>query len=223
MTEQEKSSAVVEETREAVETTSQPVNTEKKSKNSTALILSAVAIAIALAAGVGLYGWGKQQATTQTATSDALANQLTALQKAQESQKAELEGIIKQQATQLDEAARQQAALVKQLDEVQQKVATISGSDAGTWLLAQADFLVKLAGRKLWSDQDVTTAAALLKSADASLADMNDPSLITARRAITDDIASLSAVTQVDYDGIILKVNQLSNPVSYTHLTLPTN
>ena len=218
MTEQEKSSAVVEEAREAVETTSQPVNTEKKSKNSTALILSAVAIAIALAAGVGLYGWGKQQATTQTATSDALANQLTALQKAQESQKAELEGIIKQQATQLDEAARQQAALVKQLDEVQQKVATISGSDAGTWLLAQADFLVKLAGRKLWSDQDVTTAAALLKSADASLADMNDPSLITARRAITDDIASLSAVTQVDYDGIILKVNQLSNQIDNLRL-----
>ena len=218
MTEQEKSSAVVEETREAVETTSQPVNTEKKSKNSTALILSAVAIAIALAAGVGLYGWGKQQATTQTATSDALANQLTALQKAQESQKAELEGIIKQQATQLDEATRQQATLVKQLDEVQQKVATISGSDAGTWLLAQADFLVKLAGRKLWSDQDVTTAAALLKSADASLADMNDPSLITARRAITDDIASLSAVTQVDYDGIILKVNQLSNQIDNLRL-----
>jgi uroporphyrin-3 C-methyltransferase len=74
---------------------------------------------------------------------------------------------------------------------VQQKVAVISGSDAKTWLLAQADFLVKLAGRKLWSDQDVTTAAALLKSADASLADMNDPSLISARRAITDDIASL--------------------------------
>lgn len=57
MTEQEKTSAVVEETREAVDTTSQPVATEKKSKNNTALILSAVAIAIALAAGVGLYGW----------------------------------------------------------------------------------------------------------------------------------------------------------------------
>ena len=100
MTEQEKTSAVVEETREAVDTTSQPVATEKKSKNNTALILSAVAIAIALAAGIGLYGWGKQQAVNQTATSDALANQLTALQKAQESQKAELEGIIKQQAAQ---------------------------------------------------------------------------------------------------------------------------
>ena len=218
MTEQEKTSAVVEETREAVDTTSQPVATEKKSKNNTALILSAVAIAIALAAGVGLYGWGKQQAVNQTATSDALANQLTALQKAQESQKAELEGIIKQQAAQLKQANRQQETLAKQLDEVQQKVATISGSDAKTWLLAQADFLVKLAGRKLWSDQDVTTAAALLKSADASLADMNDPSLITVRRAITDDIASLSAVSQVDYDGIILKLNQLSNQVDNLRL-----
>ncbi|MGR9994026.1 uroporphyrinogen-III C-methyltransferase [Escherichia coli] len=111
-----------------------------------------------------------------------------------------------------------QETLAKQLDEVQQKVATISGSDAKTWLLAQADFLVKLAGRKLWSDQDVTTAAALLKSADASLADMNDPSLITVRRAITDDIASLSAVSQVDYDGIILKLNQLSNQVDNLRL-----
>ena len=91
-------------------------------------------------------------------------------------------------------------------------------SDAKTWLLAQADFLVKLAGRKLWSDQDVTTAAALLKSADASLADMNDPSLITVRRAITDDIASLSAVSQVDYDGIILQLNQLSNQVDNLRL-----
>lgn len=218
MTEQEKSSAVVDETRESVETTPQPVNTEKKSKNGAALVLSAVAIAIALAAGIGLYGWGKQQATAQTETSDALATQLTALQKAQESQKAELEGIIKKQAAQLEDANRQQAALAKQLDEVQQKVATISGSDAKTWLLAQADFLVKLAGRKLWSDQDVTTAAALLKSADASLADMNDPSLITARRAITDDIASLSSVAQIDYDGIILKLNQLSNQIDNLRL-----
>lgn len=80
MTEQEKTSAVVEETRRPW-TPRHNLSQQKKSKNNTALILSAVAIAIALAAGVGLYGWGKQQAVNQTATSDALANQLTALQK----------------------------------------------------------------------------------------------------------------------------------------------
>jgi len=223
MTEHEKSSAVVEETRETVEITPQPETTEKtvekkNGNNKTSLALSAIAITIALAAGVGLYGVVKKQATNQSATSDALVNQITALQKAQETQKAELESVIKQQSTQLAEANTKQEELTKQLGEVQEKVATISGTDAKTWLLSQADFLVKLAGRKLWSDQDVTTAAALLKSADASLADMNDPSLITARRAITEDIANLGAVSQVDYDGIILKVNQLSNQIDNLRL-----
>ncbi|MCB3528549.1 MULTISPECIES: uroporphyrinogen-III C-methyltransferase [Klebsiella] len=220
MTEQQNQSAVVEETREAVDTTPQPENNvEKKNGGSkTSLALSAIAIAIALAAGIGLYGLTKTQAARQSEASAGLSSQIAALQKAQENQKSELEGIIKQQADQLTQAQRQQDALAKKLEEVQEKVAVISGSDAKTWLLAQADFLVKLAGRKLWSDQDVTTAAALLKSADASLADMNDPSLISARRAITDDIASLSAVSQVDYDGIILKVNQLANQIDNLRL-----
>lgn len=219
MTEQQNQSAVVEETREAVEKTPQPEKTGKENgRNKTSLVLSAVAIAIALAAGVGLYSVHKQQLSRQNAASSALAAQIAALQKSQEGQKTELEGIIRQQADQLTAAKSQQDALAKQLEEVQQKVAVISGSDAKTWLLAQADFLVKVAGRKLWSDQDVTTAAALLKSADASLADMNDPSLIGARRAITDDIASLSAVSQVDYDGIILKVNQLANQIDNLRL-----
>ena len=219
MTEQQNQSAVVEETREAVDKAPQPENTGKKNGgNKTSLVLSAVAIAIALAAGVGLFGLNKQQVSRQNETSTALADRVAELQKAQESQKNELEGIIKQQADQLADAKHQQETLAKQLEDVQQKVAVISGSDAKTWLLAQADFLVKSAGRKLWSDRDVTTAAALLKRADASLADMNDPSLISARRAITDDIASLSAVSQVDYDGIILKVNQLANQIDNLRL-----
>ena len=182
MTEQEKTSAVVEETREAVETTPQPENTEKKKAgNKTSLALSAIAIAIAIAAGIGLYGLNKQQATRQNATTSELASQVAALQKAQENQKSELEGVIKQQADQLNEAKHQQETLAKQLDELQQKVAVISGSDAKTWLLAQADFLVKLAGRKLWSDQDVTTAAALRAMDDVM-------KTVTAVRECADDI-----------------------------------
>lgn len=219
MTEQLNASTVPEENRDSVEITSPPQKPEKKDRKiNTALALSAVAIAIALAAGIGLYNWGKHQSATQSATLEALEGQLTALQQQQQTQKTDLENIIKQQGGALDAAKREQENLTRQLDEVQQKVATISGTDAKTWLLAQSDFLVKLAGRKLWSDQDVTTAAALLKSADASLADMNDPSLIAARRAITEDIASLSAVSQVDYDGIILKLNQLSNQVDNLRL-----
>ncbi|MCE0828431.1 MULTISPECIES: uroporphyrinogen-III C-methyltransferase [Buttiauxella] len=219
MTEQQTNSAMVEETKPGLESAPLPEQPPQKNRSGIAgIALGAIAIAIALALGGGLYSYGKHQSAAQTANTDALATQLIALQKQQEQQQSALETTIKQQASALEESNRQQANLARELEEVQQKVATISGSDAKTWLLAQSDFLVKLAGRKLWSDQDVTTAAALLKSADASLADMNDPSVLAARRALTDDISALSAITQVDYDGIILKLNQLSNQVDNLRL-----
>ena len=220
MTEQQHESAAVEETRTtAPGSTQQPGNSDKKRRGGApAIALSLVAIAIALASGVGLWNWSKQQLTTQSATNDMLVAQLTALQKQQDDQKAAFDKILSAQTAQLSDTQKLQAAQAKQLDELQQKVATISGADSNTWLLSQADFLVKLAGRKLWSDQDVTTAAALLKSADASLADMNDPSLLPARKAITQDLSTLSALTQVDYDGIILQLNQLSNQIDNLRL-----
>ena len=220
MTEQQHESAAVEETRTtAPGSTQQPGNSDKKRHGGApAIALSLVAIAIALASGVGVWNWSKQQLTTQSATNDMLVAQLTALQKQQDDQKAAFDKILSAQTAQLSDAQKLQAAQAKQLDELQQKVATISGADSNTWLLSQADFLVKLAGRKLWSDQDVTTAAALLKSADASLADMNDPSLLPARKAITQDLSTLSALTQVDYDGIILQLNQLSNQIDNLRL-----
>ena len=217
MTEHKDSSAMVEETTPAVETSTPESTPARKAKNS-ATVLSIVAIAIALAVGGGLYMYGKHQAQQQAAASQALAAQLSELQQQSVSDRQSLVQQLATQTSALDTARQQQTAMSQQLDELKEKVATISGSDAQTWLLAQSDYLVKMAGRKLWSDQDVTTAAALLKSADASLADMNDPSLIAARRAITEDIASLGAVSQVDYDGIILKVNQLSNSIDNLRL-----
>ncbi|MDF1896602.1 uroporphyrinogen-III C-methyltransferase [Rahnella contaminans] len=187
-------------------------------KQRTAPVLGAIAIILVIALGGGLYYHGHQQSLAQAASNEALSEQLDALQKTQQQDKQQIAALLAQQDKTRQDAERQQASFGRQLNELQDKVASISGSDAKTWLLAQADYLVKLAGRKLWSDQDVTTAAALLKSADASLADMNDPSLIEVRRALNEDVGSLSAVAQVDFDGIILKLNQLSNQVDNLRL-----
>ncbi|CAH0299189.1 Putative uroporphyrinogen-III C-methyltransferase [Rahnella aquatilis] len=187
-------------------------------KQRTAPVLGAIAIVLVIALGAGLYYHGHQQSLAQVDSDEALSEQLDALQKTQQQDKQQIADLLAQQQKTRQEADRQQASFGRQLNELQDKVASISGSDAKTWLLAQADYLVKLAGRKLWSDQDVTTAAALLKSADASLADMNDPSLIDVRRALNEDVGSLSAVAQVDFDGIILKLNQLSNQVDNLRL-----
>jgi len=189
-----------------------------RKKQRTAPVLGAIAIVLVIALGAGLYYHGHQQALAKAASDEALSEQLDALQKSQQQDKQQIATLLAQQDKNQQTADRQQASFGRQLNELQDKVASISGSDAKTWLLAQADYLVKLAGRKLWSDQDVTTAAALLKSADASLADMNDPSLIDVRRALNEDVSSLSAVPQIDFDGIILKLNQLSNQVDNLRL-----
>lgn len=219
MTEPKESSARVEEATPDVETPVQTQPQEKQKRGAgVGITLSVIAIAIALAAGAGLYTWNKQQAASQTASTQTLATQVTALQQQLAQQKTELESRLQQQQSSLDAAQQREQAMAKTLEETREKMASITGGDANNWLLAEADYLVKLAGRKLWSDQDVATAAALLKNADASLGQMNDPSLIAARRALNSDIASLSGVSQIDFDGIILRVNQLSNQVDNLRL-----
>lgn len=217
MTEQNSSPAPVESTAKAVETPHQPQGETRKEKRGSP-VLGVVAIVLIIALSGGLYYHANLQAQSQSAADSALQSQLTELKQSLQQERQQQTDLIQKQNQSLASAEQQQAALTRQLAELQDKVATMSGSDAKTWMLAQADFLVKLAGRKLWSDLDVTTAAALLKSADTSLAEMNDPSLIEVRRAITEDISALSAVTQIDFDGIILKLNQLSNQVDNLRL-----
>lgn len=107
------------------------------------------------------------------------------------------------------------------LNSLNERLAAVSTLDNNVWLISQANYLVHLAGRKIWSDQDYTSARLLLKSADESLAKTNDPSLLPARQAITKDINSLSQVTFVDADGIILKLLGLTE--SITELPLVEN
>lgn len=221
MTEQQNNSdTAAEEIKSAVAATP---SSESAVKNNRAgrvgIALGAIAIAIALAVAGGVYHYSAAQFSSQTAANTMLANQLQILQQQQTEQQNEFSAQLAKQTAALQNALKQQAALTQQLELVQDKVASFSGSDAKAWLLAQADFLVKLAGRKLWSDQDVTTAAALLKTADASLSDMNDPSIIPVRRVLTDDITMLTKISQVDYDGIILKLNQLSNNIDNLRLS----
>ncbi len=216
MTEHKASSAMVEETTPA-DTSTTPENTPPRARRD-GKVLSAVAIVIALAIGAGLYLNGKHQADKQAQTNQQLSDQLRTLQQQMESDKRQLTQQLTDASTALQAARTQQDNSAKELETLREKVTSISGNDTRTWLLAQADYLVKLAGRKLWSDQDVTTAATLLKSADSSLAEMNDPSITNVRRALTQDISSLSALSQVDYDGIILKLNQLANGVDNLRL-----
>jgi len=201
----------------AGETMAGSANT-RQGKLSPSILLAVLAIILTFLLAAGLYGYGTRLIKHQNVVNQQLQSRLDALQQAQQQQQQQYQTALSQQGQELSAAQRQAASQDKQLGELRDKVASISGSTANTWLLAQADFLVKQAGQKLWSDHDIVTAGALLKGADASLAQMNDPSLMNVRRAITEDIATFAAVSQIDFDGIFMKVNQLSNQVDNLRL-----
>ncbi|MCK6265722.1 uroporphyrinogen-III C-methyltransferase [Vibrio sp. ZSDE26] len=105
----------------------------------------------------------------------------------------------------------------KSIESLQLAIADVKGRRPNDWLLAEADYLVKLAGRKLFLEQDVVSATKLMESADQRIASLNDPSLVPLRKAMANDITHLKSVPIIDRDGLILRLTSLQQQVD----TLP--
>jgi len=88
------------------------------------------------------------------------------------------------------------------------------------WLLAEADYLVRMAGRKLWLEQDEKTAILMLQSADSRLQDMDDPSLLPIRQQLASDIQSLQQINPVSLSSIALAVGALVQQVDNLPLAM---
>lgn len=194
-------------------------------KQPAGFLLGAIALAVILLVGGGV--WYASQAGTQALSKDLAAenaqlkSQVAQLQQTQQQtqkQMQEFKEFIARQSALSTQQQQQEAALKHELELLRSRITVLSSTDVKSWLLAQADFLVKMAERKLWNDQDVVTAMVLLKNADASLAEMNDPSLLDVRTALRNDITALSAVSQIDFDGTILRLNQLAGQVDNLRL-----
>ncbi|MFV9996671.1 MAG: uroporphyrinogen-III C-methyltransferase [Arsenophonus endosymbiont of Dermacentor nuttalli] len=215
MTEQHKSNETNEITSNASKTATQSTveNGKSQRQKRSGLFASIIILVIIVILGGGFYYYLNLKYQQIVNESSELQQQISKLLRQQETEKQQINQIIEsQRISQLDNKEYEQK-VEQRVEELQAQITTLSSTDVKHWLLAQADFLAKMAGRKLWNDYDPFTAIALLKSADSSLAEMNAPHLIEIRKAINHDISVLSAISQIDYDGIILKLNQLSRDI----------
>ena len=217
MTEQDKTTETVNndtvaETPKTRQT--KPASEQKRS----GLIGSVIAIALIIAIGGSFYYLNQQNSSKLTNENNELKQQINELIEQQNTDSQRIDALIAVNAENRNHSREYEEQLNRRMQELQAHVTALSSADVKSWLIAQADFMVKMAGRKLWNDHDAVTAAVLLKSADTSLAEMNDPSLLDIRKSINNDIGRLAAINQVDYDGIILRLNQLSNEVDNLRL-----
>ncbi len=101
----------------------------------------------------------------------------------------------------------------KSIKSLQVALADVKGRRPNDWLLAESDYLVKLAGRKLLLEKDVESATLLMESADQRISVLNDPSLMPLRKEMAKDITALKSVPLIDKDGLALRLISLQQQV----------
>ncbi len=101
--------------------------------------------------------------------------------------------------------ARMQAAL----DRLYQRM----GRSSVDWILAEAEYLLRLANERLQLAHDPDTARAALQAADDRLAALDDPVLQPVREAIAREIAALEALPRVDVAGLAARLDALAGQI----------
>jgi uroporphyrin-III C-methyltransferase len=121
---------------------------------------------------------------------------------------------------QVEQLATKLTSVEQQLALNQNNLAEIAGRRPADWLLAEADYLVSIAGRKLYLEHDEKTAIMMLQAAASRLEDLADPSLLPLREKLANDMQTLQQINPVSYTelaltlgGLIKQVDDL--PLSY--------
>ena len=189
-------------------------------------------IGICAAAGWTWYQWQQNQ-TNKTDTGDKIEAKLSSidsvigkLNSAVSSSQDELAKINNDLTQQNQTLSNNVDGLLEQIVQnanenkaLQSRVADLSGRRPADWLLAEADYLVRIAGRKLWLENDVSTAMLMMQAADSRLEDIGDPSLFPVRKLIAEDIQALHQVNPVAINSIALALSGMIPQVN----NLPLN
>ncbi|OXX55572.1 heme biosynthesis operon protein HemX [Vibrio sp. V12_P9A6T4] len=189
---------------------------DKRAKRSIKLSVIAISLSIIFSGGIA-YQMQQKDAVYQ-AKINALQTQLT---QTQSQLAAEINQIKQETQTKADQLTHKTDVALNQqqksIDSLQLAIADIKGRRPNDWLLAEADYLVKLAGRKLFLEHDIVSATKLMESADQRIAELNDPSLVPLRKAMARDITQLKIIPLIDREGLVLRLTTLQQQVD----TLP--
>lgn len=153
------------------------------------------------------------QAIETAAGREVTDNDLDQLNKRWEGQLSTALETVRTSTGELDKQSSQLAqtlkALQEQLAEQQTELNRYSANDRDAWLLAEAQYLLRLANQRLIMAGDVVAAQALLSSADTILLGLDDVRLHEVRAAVASDLAAVRAVPRVDVEGVYLRLAAL--------------
>lgn len=195
---------------------------QQKASNVPASVWAILGVFLSLVAiGIGSYGAFMAFELKQNSAIDspqhpetvqALAKLQTAIQTIEKQNRNRLTRDILDQSI-----ASQQSSLSETKAEIESVVAGLKqsiGTSSEDWLMAEAEYLIRLANQHVKMEQDAAGALTLLATADKIIQDAQGIVAFDLRKNLAEDMAVLRSVGQIDTDGIFVQLGALVNQVN---------
>ncbi len=92
--------------------------------------------------------------------------------------------------------------------EISQQAMQLLQQNQRGWALAEIDYLLRMAHRRLQVARDISGAIAALQGADSRIQQLGDLKLFKIRKQLNSDIAELKAIHQIDVSGIAMRLDE---------------
>jgi uroporphyrin-3 C-methyltransferase len=162
----------------------------------------------AVAGYAGFLGWQQQQSISGEVA--VLRDRLSQAQ-AKADELASREQQMMAQAQSLTESA---TSLQQQVAHNTDRLGKLPGAERQDWLLAEAEYLLRLANQRLQLERDWDGAVSMLTAADNVLLETRNPRMNPVRADIARELLALRAVPAIDNVGAIHRLQALQEQVT---------
>lgn len=196
----------------------QPSTTSRNTSSRAGSLLAILALLVAAASIAGSYMLWRQlnEARQELASSDEQTkSSINAIQPEVSTLQTKLDSLETQLDTQFDRGLREVSTKQQLLQESLQSLQVELGKEqSDDWVLAEAEYLMRIANNRLMLERDISTAIAALSIADSRLRDIGNPALIDVRRQLSNEITTLETIENPDITGIGLTLHSLQERVA---------
>lgn len=118
----------------------------------------------------------------------------------------------------ISETKKRQESLETSLAAIYSRI----GNTSREWVIAEADYLLKIANHRLQLEHDVVTSIQALRLADKRINSLSDPAMTEVRNIIAQELISLQTLPIPDQAGVSMQLSQLQNQVDQLPLAART-
>lgn len=161
----------------------------------------------ALVAYAGWLGWQVQQQTT--ADLAVLADRLQQT-RSEAGSLATTEGDLLVQTEALNKLTD---SLKTQVEHNTDRLAKLPGAERQDWLLAEVEYLLRMANQRLQLERDWSGALSMLQAADNVLVETRNPQFNPVRALLAKEMLALRAAPALDYTGAVLRLQALQEQI----------